>query len=165
MVELRTPPWEELAVQMTEGERSVTAATFQEEVADQTVLALRDRNCFTAPWRKVFVVHNAAGMCVHVFDEHGTKIDEPADGIDDGVQLLHGSEGTFLDDFKHGYYGQPCELDADSVHDDDGGGEESTRVDEESVELYVADKRCKKGARMAISFESCSAGRAALWTR
>ena len=62
MVELRTPPWEELAVQMTEGERSVTAATFQEEVADQTVLALRDRNCFTAPWRKVFVVHNAAGI-------------------------------------------------------------------------------------------------------
>ena len=154
MVELRTPPWEQLAVQMTEGERNFTAATFEKEVADQTVLALRDRNCFTEPWRKVFVVHNAVGMCVHVFDEHGTKIDEPADGVADGVQLLHGAEGTFLDDLQHGFYEQPCALDADSVHDDDGGEE----LDEESVELYVADKRCKKGARMAISFESCWEG-------
>ena len=128
-----TQAWEELAASLPENFKAIDgkSAAAVEKLPDHTVLPLWDRNCFNTPWRRVFVVLDTKGVqgpCVHVFDEAGLALDEPDEGVDRGVQLLHGDEGTFIDDFTNGYYAPAHEpefdeqnLDGDGDKGKDGG--------------------------------------------
>ena len=147
--------WTNLKDSLTDEQQSVTAATYEARCANHSVLPMLDRNKYTAPWRRVFVVRDEENSCVYVFGENGEAIDEPDCGVTAGKQLLHGDEGTFLEDFKQGFYAvegaqveefaEPDELDEQHPQDTPGGDEQQ--------EPFVVDERIKKGARLAIAFD------------
>ena len=71
------------------------------------VFAMEDRNELAQQWpgRKVFV-GMGDGNDVWIFDEHGGLIDEPAEGVDKGLQPFSG-DGGFKADWSEGYYRVP----------------------------------------------------------
>ena len=66
---------------------AITPDNFLEAEEDE-VFAFEDRNSFAQPWRSVFIV--LGDGCVYVFDSDGQRINEPSEGVVDGVQMLDG---------------------------------------------------------------------------
>ena len=85
----------------------VEPASDLEDLEEGDVYALEDRNNLAQPWpgRKVFV-GMGNGHDVWVFDEHGVLIDEPDEGVVQGLQSFDG-HGGFKEDWAEGYYRVP----------------------------------------------------------
>ena len=148
---VKTPLWEELAESLPEKLKAIDgkSAAAVEELPEHTVLPLLDRNCLTSPWRRVFVVLDKQGNCVHIFDEAAFAIDEAADGVVKGVQQLHGDEGTFLNDFTNGYYAPAATPEFEELSEKDGDGDQGDNGAAENAELRAG---LQTGARFSMCF-------------
>ena len=152
-IELRCGPavvnvddWDVVA----ETSKGITRDTFLEQVEPGQAVALLDRNCVTEPWRNIFAVLGARGE-VYIFDgKTGAPIDEPEAGVPKGITPLQGEEGTFLNDWKFGYYSVALEV----VAETGPPPVQEPAAEAEDVVNYVIDERCVKGARMAIAFDN-----------
>ena len=151
-IDIETLEWETLAESLPEDLKAINHETCMasfEKLPDHTVLPLMDRNCFKQPWRRVYVVLDLNGRCVHVIGEDGAAVDEPEHGVHAGVQLLHGQENTFLDDFANKYYAPATEPEVEPIDSEEGGGEEGGGEDSDAARLRAA---LHIGARVAMCF-------------
>ena len=92
------------------------------------------------------------GDNVYVFNEDGEAINEPEDGVDGGIQPLHGNEGTFLDDMKHQYYASHDTAEFEEPQFERREEEPAEEAeDEQPPTTHRKDELCV-GRRIALSF-------------
>jgi hypothetical protein len=114
---------------------------------------MEDRNPLGDPtWRRIFCVFDVD--YVIIFDEHGSRIHEPDDGIEDGKQVAAGEQG-FLADWSTGYYraGVPPGIVADLDDDEaEPRGSPPRAVSPPRMQDTTIEELTRVGARLQECF-------------